>query len=267
MARRKKMQGRSKGPSPIRRKNIYGRLIGYFVFYCILALGLGAAVSYGYRSLHQHPSFSVDTIVIEGASHGTENELVASLDWVKGKNFFALELEKIREQVLHHPFVAFSSVKGLLPRTLKVTVVERVPIGLVRKGNQIFVVDSQLIPFADVNKFEGPFDFPVIVGLDDTKNETKALQRGITTLQIIKNTSLLFWDYIETLDLSDEENMIVHLRSVKAPLYLGPEVIPENLKNYLAIAQRIEDTYPKLRYIELGFPNQIAIMPILAKDK
>jgi len=89
----------------------------------------------------------------------------------------------------------------------------------------------------------------------------RRLFRGLSTLDTIKQASLLFWDYIETLDLSDEENMIVHLRSVAAPVYLGAEVIPANLTNYLTIAEHIAQDYPNLKYIELGFPNQIAIMP------
>ena len=81
------------------------------------------------------------------------------------------------------------------------------------------------------------------------------------TLMLISLESLFFWDNIETLDVSDSDNMVVRLRSQTAPVYLGDTVIAENLNNYLSIAQHIQEKYPALDYIELGFPNQVAIMP------
>ena len=139
--------------------------------------------------------------------------------------------------------------------------IEREPAGLIRMKDKVLVVARDHKPIANYNQYGTALDTPVITGVEKHANPDEAIARGLETLQTIRETSLLFWDQIETLDLSDAENMIVQLRSVNAPIYLGKEVIPANIKNYLAIAHRIESDYPQLHYIELGFPRQIAILP------
>ena len=246
---------------PAYRKHIYPRLAAYFLFYCILAVGLTIGIRYGYHTLRTHPAFAVAQLRVENASPQVAEELHQQLAWINGRNFFSLEMDQIQSRVQAHAWVARASVQGLLPDTIKVDVLERRPAGLIRKGRQILIVGEDYKPIAAYDSFTMPLDFPVITGLNKKENLEAAIFKGLSTLETIKQTSLLFWDYMETLDLSDEENMIVQLHSVDAPVYLGAEVIPANLINYLTIAEHIEQDYPNLNYIELGFPNQIAIMP------
>jgi len=243
------------------RRSIYPRLAAYFLFYCILATALTLGIRQGYRTLRTHPTFAISEVKIMNASATVTRELQERLVWVRGNNFFSVDLAEVQNQVQEHQWVARATVQGWLPATIKILVEERQPAGLIRLDGRILIVGSDNRPIAAYDTFSRPVDFPVITGLDGKENLEAAIFRGLSTLDTIKQASLLFWDYIETLDLSDEENMIVHLRSVAAPVYLGAEVIPANLTNYLTIAEHIEQDYPNLKYIELGFPNQIAIMP------
>ena len=238
-----------------------GRLGGFLLFYLVMALIFTSAVAYGYRTLRTHPTFAVDTLVLDGVSPKTEADLRQKLSWVHGLNFFSVDLSKVRKQTSGHPWVESAVVRGLLPRTLRVSVDERQPAGLIKVKDDILVIGSDRKPIAQYNQYGTALDSPVLIGLEKLENPDVAIARGLQALKSLRETSLLFWDQIETLDLSDAENMVIQLRSVNAPLYLGKEVIPANIKNYLAIAHRIETDYPELHYIELGFPHQVAILP------
>jgi len=231
----------------------------YILVYLLSAMVVTALIAYGYRVLRTHPGFAIDTLIIEGASAGTEAELRDSLAWVIGKNFFSVDLERVRTQVIAHARVASAGVRGMVPSTLTVITAEHQPAGLVRSGDRVWVIAEDQRVIAAYEDYSVPLDLPVITGVD---REARArIAHGLEMLRRIRTTSLFFWDQIETLDLSDEENMIVQLRSVAAPIYLGKEVIPDNIRNYLSIASRLERDFPELTYIELGFPDQVAIMP------
>ncbi len=236
-------------------------MVGFAMIYGLLALGLATAIRLAYQVATTHERFAIQTIIIEGASAKTETDLRHQLAPYKTKNIFALDLAAIRHRVEEHAWVAEASVQSQLPRILKVRLIEYEPCGLVRLDQGIFVVNrlgALICPFQDYHQI---LDLPVMIGVAQDENRDASIKHGLDVLHAIRETSLLFWDNIETLDLSNPENMVVRLRNEPAPLYLGKKVILQNLKNYLSIAERIQNEYPSLSYIELGFSNQVAIKP------
>lgn len=244
-----------------KRKPFTARPLAYALFYVTLAAAVTSLIAYSYRTLRQHPTFAVDNLLIEGGSEKTRTDLQRDLAWVLGRNFFTVDLARIRDQAVDHTWVEDAAVKGLLPRTVSILIQERQPGGLMRIGDEIIVLGEDAEPIVDYNAYPTVVDKPVLVGLDAFPQRKPVLERGLGTLNLIKDTSLYFYSQIETLDLSDDQNMIVTLRQVKAPLYLGPKVIPQNIGNYLSIAEKLHREHPNLKYIELGFPQQIAILP------
>lgn len=265
---------RRKRSKPVRRGSSWP-LVGYVTFYVTLALLATLSIFWGYYTLHNHEMFSVDTLEIVGATTKTEQDLRHQLAFVMGGNFFSMDLAKVRSIASAHIWVEHVAVKGHLPRRVKVVVGERVPAGLVKQGRQVMVVSDSgevIAPISEMNesypdiaRADELLDLPILVGIPTGSSRAKVVQRGLAALKMLRNSSLLFWGHIETLDLSDEKNMIIRLRNVGAPIFLGNEVIPRNIRNYLTIAHHIEKEYPRLSYIELGFPNHVAIMPKEAK--
>lgn len=255
---------------PARRKSLLP-IIGYLTFYLCLAGLVTYGIAKTYVFLHNDPRFQIDTIEVVGASDPTKAALHQQLAWCLQQNFFEVELEEVQRQAQKHSWIQDVQVHGYMPRTLRLIVKERETVGLVRQGQQIFAVSEDAKVIASVNDIvtaynklnqkAPPLDLPIIEGLGSKKDSEALIAKGLSTLDEIRTTSLLFWDHIERLDLSDEENMIVYLRNVRAPIHLGSEVIPNNIRNYLTIAQHIQQEYASLAYIELGFPNHIAILP------
>lgn len=230
--------------------------------YGVMGFGVWSAYRYVMDLLHNHPKLAIASVEIEGAANPTEKSLRASLSEVIGQNVFKLKLGDIREQVRSHTRVSNAVISTELPNTLRIWIAERQPAGLIRMGNDIKVVTDLGDIIGNYDAYGVLLDLPVVEGLDQHADKTAAIQKSLNLLQQIKETSLLFWDNIESLDVSNPENVVVVARNVAAPIHLGAELIPENITNYLSIAQRIETDYDALAYIELGFPNQVAIKPI-----
>lgn len=231
------------------------------MFYGVMALGLVYTARYGYRMLYHHPKLAIQHVIITGGQEQTTEDLQEMLAWVMGQNIVSLDLRQVHDQVMGHPFVAEVTVASELPDGLRIAIVEHKPAALLRKGADIVAVNGSGSVIGRYDAFPKALDLPVMEGVTGTEDERRRLTMGLATLNAIQQTSLVFWDNLETLDLSDPQNMVAHLRNTAAPIYLGSELIPANLHNFLRIAERIQNDYPELAYIELGFPGQIAILP------
>ncbi|CAM2006220.1 cell division protein FtsQ/DivIB [Acanthopleuribacter pedis] len=229
-------------------------------------MGLSTLVGYGYRTLRSHPRFAIQQIEIQGAGPSAEREIRQILEPVLGHNVFSLDLGSLQRRILDYPRVKSVVVRGEVSGTLRLDVVEHEPAGLVQIENRILVVNREGDMLGSYEHFGRPLDLPVLVGLEGNEDLTVLIERGLATLAALRDTSLVFWDNVETLNLGNPENMIVTLRSEPAPIYLGRRVIAENIMNYLSIAQRVREDYPQLQYIELGYPNQVAVMPVRGEE-
>ena len=254
----------SRGPETAanhRKVKVYRHLWRYYLFYGVLASSLVVGAIYGYRTLHHHPRFTIRTIQIQGASPAVSRELYEELQELVGRNIFSLNLRELQHRVEQHPWVGSVAVESHLPDRIGLVVSETQPSGLIKHKQGVSLVDQEGLVICPLEEYSRALDVPVLLGTERYENEAEVIRQGLETLQKIRETSPLFWDNIETLDLSDPENMIVRLRSLTAPVYLGDQLIPANLTNFLSIAKHVQEHYPELVYIELGFPNQVAIMP------
>lgn len=249
-----------------RRSHGFLRLAGYFIFYGVLVMGLSTLVGYGYRTLRSHPRFAIQRIDIKGAGPSAEREIRQILEPVLGHNVFSLDLGSLQRRILDYPRVKSVIVRGEVSGILRLEVVEHEPAGLVQIDNRILVVNREGDMLGSYEHFGRALDLPVLIGLDGNDDLTLLIERGLATLSALREASLVFWDNVETLDLTNPENMVVTLRSEAAPIFLGNQVIAANIVNYLSIAQRVREDYPQLQYIELGFPNQVAVMPVRGEE-
>jgi cell division septal protein FtsQ len=269
--RRQRKQGgaatRHRRAMRVQRSRRVMRLLGLLMMYGVMAFGLYTAYRYVSDTLQTHPKLAIASLAVEGAAEPTERQLRAALMDVIGQNVFMLDLGEIRETVQSHSRVSKAVISTELPNRLRISIVERAPSGLIRMGNSIKVVTDTGEIIGNYSDYGALLDLPVVEGVDGHVDKTGVIQRSLNMLRIIKDESLLFWDNIESLNMSDPENMVVTARNVQAPIFLGSDVIPENITNYLSIAERIENDYDALAYIELGFPNQVAIKPIESIDR
>lgn len=231
------------------------------LLYLMLAAGAAWGLREGYRYINQSERLRVAAIDVSGGTERISQSVAQQLEGLMGLRMLEINPGQVRELLLEDKRIEDAEVFMQLPQTIKVRILERKPEGLARFGDSVYLLDARGVKICSYLTYGGAVDAPVILGLEKYEDPEEAARRGLDALAEIKAANAYFWENIETIDVSDSDNMVVRLRSQMAPVYLGDRVIAENVNNYLSIARHIQEKYPVLDYVELGFPNQVAIMP------
>lgn len=87
------------------------------------------------------------------------------------------DLEKIREKLKEHPLIRDAEVARLLPDRLRVSVIERRPVALARRGSSVVCVDKEGVMFGDRTLHWRGGSVPPINGLAEDGADAKEINR------------------------------------------------------------------------------------------
>ncbi len=111
-----------------RRRN---RWIALGVVIVLVAAAVGLLLS---------PAADVDRVVVEGASAVAPDELRAASGVRTGDHLVSTDLAAARDRLRAHPMVAAASVRREWPDTVRISVIEEVPLLQVRTGDVVRIV-------------------------------------------------------------------------------------------------------------------------------
>ncbi len=86
------------------------------------------------------------------------------------------DLEEIRARLKSEPLIREAEVARLLPDRLRVSIVERHPVALARRGDSIVCVDDEGVMFGDISHWRGKTP-PVISGLAENGENANEINR------------------------------------------------------------------------------------------
>lgn len=111
----------------------------------ILAVGavLVALVVWGLMALVRAPVFRIETVVVTGASHLTDAEVIALARIGDGKTLLQISASEVEKRVMTDPWVLRAEVSRDLPDTLRIAVTERRPLAAVDQGGTEMIVVSR----------------------------------------------------------------------------------------------------------------------------
>lgn len=98
-----------------------------------LAVGFWIAIS---------PTFAVRQISIEGNERVSEEWVRRALEPLEGRHVFRVSLGAVQERLAVHPWVAETELHKELPDRVVVTVREREPVAVLRRGGELHYVDA-----------------------------------------------------------------------------------------------------------------------------
>jgi cell division septal protein FtsQ len=127
---------------PGRRRRWYAFLLPVGRYALITAASL-FAVYYGATAVTHASVLAIDDIAVDGNQHLATNEILRLLDGLKGENLLVSDLDAWREQLIASPWVKDATFRRSLPSSVRVTVQERVPIGLGRIRGRLYLVDER----------------------------------------------------------------------------------------------------------------------------
>lgn len=136
------------------------RLAGVLALFALVSLGLLAA----WTAMICLPAFEVAEARVAGAEHLSRFDVLRAAGVGSHSNLLALNVGKVEQKLLLHPWVAQALVERTLPNKVHITIVERQPELVALVEGRFYYLDKGFRSFAPLGSETAP-DMPVLTGL------------------------------------------------------------------------------------------------------
>ena len=228
----------------------------------IASLAIVAAAS---GVLLSAPGLAVDRLLVRGHSRLSAADIEARLASVRGVNILRVDLEAHRARVLESPWVAEATLWRVLPSTIEVRVVERVPEVLARIGQQLYLMDATGVLLAEFGPLFGNLDLPIVDGIATTPTRGAAARVDPARLAVTRR----LLDALEArptlrarvsqIDVTNPHDLVVLLDDDAAYLHVGDEQFVERLTTYLEMGPTLADQFQDIDYVDLRFEGRLFV--------
>ncbi len=108
-------------------------------------------------------NYSIKEIKVNGNSIVKDEEILKKLNFLYKENLFFLNIEKIEKKLQSETFIESYKIKKIYPDTLKITIVEKLPIAILfNKKKKFYISDKgNLINFEEIEIYE---NLPTVLG-------------------------------------------------------------------------------------------------------
>lgn len=177
--------------------------------------------------------FYVSKIKVEGAVSFSEEQIVEMSGLTTGKNIFKVKAGAAEEKIETDPHISTATIKRDLPKTLVITVEERLPAAQIKYKKQYVVIDGTGYILSVGDKADGAAVIKgltikgehITAGTDIKVKEGAALDEALALLQAAAAEGFTF----RTMDMSEDT---VRLYLTKNLLIKGkPAMIKRHIEN------------------------------------
>jgi cell division protein FtsQ len=205
-------------------------------------------------------------LVVEGIHYASASQIRHIFAEDFGRSLFLVPIQKRRQQLLAIDWVEDATVSKIWPKTVKVHVIERVPVAFVhlrpnaRDGmSRLALIDRE--GFILRPRVAAKFTLPVITGIREDESLANRRARVRRVLAMMKDIGSLAGQ-ISEVDVSDPNNLVVeeHVENAVVTLYLGDENYSDRLQNFLANYAEIRSRRPDATVIDLRVDGVISAL-------
>ena len=250
---------------PGRRRT--GQLIARFWKPAVAVLGAGAVLMAAFGLLITAPVFAVDRVVVRGQHRLSSADVEALLTGINGRNILRVDLESYRKKVLASSWVEAASLRRVLPSTIEVRVVERMPVAIARLHQQLYLVDAAGVVLDEFGPPYRDFDLPMVDGLTGQTAARGAARIDPGRIQLVDRFLQSFADRVDLrervsqIDVSNAADLIVLLDDDAAYLHLGTDQFVERLEFYLQLLPTLGEQFQQIDYVDLRFQPRVIVGP------
>ena len=213
-----------------------------------ILMGVAAALVFGMVGLRRvlftsNPRFELREIVVlsEGYWQERSAQLASRLGVHLGDNLFALDPGALRRQLAAIPNVEHCEVTRILPDTLRLRVVERIPRAVLVSPRGQWVVDEECVVIPRAESMLADRQLPVILGISDRNLEGgMRIEKLRPALDIIMQVARNFRDIeIRAVHMQEQDkvNLFLRFRSQKMCQALIPVGSDRNIGLLLTALQ------------------------------
>lgn len=215
---------------------------------------------------------TVTHINVAGNAKLSRGEVLSLLDGLQGRNMLLVDLDDWRGRLLASPWVADAALRRVLPGGIDVMISEREPIGIVRAGDALHLIDDTGDIMDEYGPHHAELDLPVIDGLSlskDGRSVNPAADEARAALAARLLTSLRerpdLAARVSEVNVSDARNAVVMLKGDLTLIRLGDSEFVERLQSYLDIAPALRERASALDHVDLRFGGKVPVKPIVRR--
>lgn len=231
------------------------------------ALGIAlvlAAMAAGLVQMTRLGVFTIDRVVVHGNSRLSTGEVLTLVDGLKGESVFSADLARYRARLLDSPWVADATMRRLLPSTIDLRVIERVPIAVGRLGDQLFLVDPSGVIIDDYGPQYAQYDLPLVDGLVSTPSGGRPpvdIERARLVARFVDAIASIpaIRQHVSQVNVADVHNLVAILDQDPVALRLGDRDFAARLQRYLELAPSLKEQIQQIDAVDLRFDERIPV--------
>jgi cell division protein FtsQ len=251
----------SRNAGSSKEKQKFLRIITALIIICLTVIVIGFACIGVSRALFtKNDRLILRRIELNGMSPERKESLLKYLKLTLGEdNLFTIDIAGIRKKIEKISYVKSASVYRVLPDTIKIDIVQRVPIAYLFKSGAKWVVDEDSIVMNRRYCMELKYPLPVITGLKIQTISVGQKISGLTqAVKLIKLTASEFQNFkINSISLEDPRKITFMMTRKKRKYKV---LIPrDNTKEILQVMHDafVENKVGRSPTIDLTYKNKI----------
>ena len=257
---------------PGRRRRNWRRLAAPIARYAVIVAVVALAMYKVSGIAAQAHALRIETISVRGNERLSKADVAKALDGLVGQSLVWTDLNRWRGRLMQSPWVRDVAMRRSLPSTLEVVVSERMPMGIARVHNELFLMDEHGVILDRFGPQYSMFDLPIIDGLSVHESDAGALaddagaELAARVIAAMKARPALA-ARLSQLDVSDVHNASVILTDDTTVIQLGEDQFLERVQSYLDLAATLRERVANIDYVDLRFDDRIYVRPSGRKTK
>jgi cell division protein FtsQ len=208
-----------------------------------------------YRHTQSDARFAIQRVEVTGAVHTPTAAVEALTQRYRGLNLFKLDIDRVRGDLAQLAWVSRIEIEKALPDTLRIRIVERVPVALLARDGALQYVDPQGVPFAELTPSVGDNDLPIIVAA------TRAdIVRAVALMSDLREHDPQVFQRISEVTPLLPHGFALFDRELGMTVYADRD-LSAKWRDLYAIAAAEKFTRGDVEYADLRFDGRIVLKP------
>ena len=186
------------------------------------------------------PIFNINSIIIEGNSKLTEQQIIRMSAIENDQNTFKINKKEAKQNIKKNGYIEDVKISRVLPDKIKISIEERTANFLIQYGNAYVYINNQgyILEISDEK-----LDLPALIGISTNSEDfkeanrlnTEDLKKIGTVLKIVAAAEVNeIYNLITSIDISDENDFKIYFETERKTAYLGDCSNIETRSLYLA---------------------------------
>lgn len=204
----------------------------------------------------------VREVVVVGNQRLPQSEVRSLVAGLADEQIFSVDLEHYRARLLESPWIADVRLTRVLPATIRIAVVERLPMAAARQGQQLYLVDKTGSIIGDYGPADQARDLPIVEGLmasgraaDRTVDPARAALAAALLDDLAHDPVLRV--QVSEIDVTNAHDAVVLLDGDTAWLHVGDRDFGVRLSRYLETRDALVERFGQLDYVDMRFGERI----------